>query len=213
MNTKILAGLNVVLLIAVIILFVMVFQLKSANSGNSNNGGAVAINNNHNANSSADPKIKIAYFELDSLSNNYTYYKNVRKALSAKESQIGSQLTSLKNNIINKMQYYQEKGPSMSQTEQVAAQQDMQKMQESYGIKEQELTKQFHDETNKKLLDVKSRIQNFLKVYAKEKGYAYVVATSEDDNIFYYKDSVRNITSELVNGLNKTEKPADKTDK
>lgn len=211
MNNKLLLGLNVVLVIAVIILFVIVFQLKSSLAIGNASGGNVAVSNKPNHD--GDPKIKIAYFELDSLSNNYTYYKNIRKSLSSKENQINSQLTSLKNAVINKAQYYQEKGPNMNQNEQIAAQQDMQKLQQNYAMKEQELTQQFHDETNKKLLDVRTRIQNFLKSFAKEKGYAYVVATSEDDNIFYYKDSVRNITAELVNGLNTLDKAADKTSK
>lgn len=212
MNNKLLLGLNVVLVIAVIILFVIVFQLKSSLTAESVSGGNVAVSNKPSGHD-GDPKIKIAYFELDSLSNNYTYYKNIRKSLSSKENQINSQLTSLKNAVINKAQYYQEKGPNMNQNEQIAAQQDMQKLQQNYAMKEQELTQQFHDETNKKLLDVRTRIQNFLKSFAKEKGYAYVVATSEDDNIFYYKDSVRNITAELVNGLNTLDKAADKTSK
>lgn len=212
MNNKILIGLNIVLLIAVIVLFAIVFQLKSS-IGGQGSANTVAANAGNNNLKESDPKIKIAYFELDSLSNNYLYYKNIRKALSSRESQINAQLTTLKNNIINKAQYYQEKGASMNQNEQMAAQQDMQKLQQNYGMKEQELTQQFHDETNKKLLDVRTRIMNFLKNYAKEKGYAYVVATSEDDNIFYYKDSLRNITPELVNGLNSLDKTADKSDK
>lgn len=202
---------NVVLLIAVLVLFVMVFQMKS--SSVFKNGNITSSAQSPNTANESSSKIKIAYFELDSLSNNYTYYKNIRKSLSNKENQINSQLTSLKNAIINKGQYYQEKGASMNQNEQIAAQQDMQKMQQNYAMKEQELTQQFHDETNKKLLDVRTRIQNFLKIYAKEKGYAYVVATSEDDNIFYYKDSIRNITPELVNGLNAEDKTSGKGNK
>jgi len=209
MNNKFLLGFNIVLLIAVIVLFAMVFQLKTPSTSVATNTND-AVPNVANA-KDGDPKIKIAYFEMDSLSNNYTYYKNVRKSLSNKENQINSQLTALKNNIINKAQYYQEKGATMNQNEQIAAQQDMQKLQQNYAMKEQELTQQFHDETNKKLLDVRTRIQNFLKGFAKEKGYAYVVATSEDDNIFYFKDSLRNITPELVNGLNNLDKTTDKS--
>ncbi len=206
-----LLGFNVVLLIAVIILFTLVFQLKSSLSGGAPSSGSSLSTPNHDHNKDGESnKIKIAYFEMDSLSNNYTYYKNIRKQLSSRENQVQAQLTTLKNNIINKAQYYNEKGPNMNQNEQVAAQQEMQKMQQNYAMKEQELTQQFHDETNKKLLDVRTRIQNFLKDFAKQKGYAYVVATAEDDNIFYYKDSVRNITPELVNGLNSLDKEVKK---
>lgn len=211
MNNKILIGLNAVLLIAVIVLFTLFFQMKSSLSGGGSNTGSTSSDTNNHHGNDGESKIRIAYFEMDSLSNNYIYYKNVRKQLSSRENQIQAQLTTLKNNIINKAQYYNEKGPSMNQNEQVAAQQEMQKLQQGYAMKEQELTQQFHDETNKKLLDVRTRVQNFLKNFAKQKGYAYVVATAEDDNIFYYKDSVRNITPELVNGLNNLDKTTDKS--
>ncbi|MFT4204956.1 MAG: OmpH family outer membrane protein [Chitinophagaceae bacterium] len=210
MNNKILLTLNIVLLIAVIVLFTLVFQLKSAVGTSPKDGKDIAKSEGPAHANDADTKIKIAYFELDSLSNNYTYYKNIRKSLSNRENQIQSQLTTLRNNMINKAQYYQEKGANMTQNEQIAAQQDMQKLQQNYQMKEQELTQQFHDETNKKLLDVRTRIMKFLDGFARERGYAYVVATSEDDNIFYFKDSLRNITPELVNGLNSIDKAAEK---
>jgi len=49
---------------------------------------------------------------------------------------------------------------------------------------------------------VKVKIQQFLKDYCKDKGYAYVLGTKEYDDFLYYKDTIRNITSDLIKGLN-----------
>ena len=53
----------------------------------------------------------------------------------------------------------------------------------------------------RKLLEVKTRIQQFLRNYCKDKGYAYVFASDENDYL-YYKDTVRNITPDIVRLLN-----------
>jgi outer membrane protein len=52
-----------------------------------------------------------------------------------------------------------------------------------------------------KLQGVKMKIQDYLKVYCASKGYAYVFASSKDDDI-YYKDTIRNITDSIIIGLN-----------
>ena len=49
-----------------------------------------------------------------------------------------------------------------------------------------------------KMLDLKNKIQDFLKTYSIQKGYAYVFATSSDDNVIYFKDSLRNITTDIL---------------
>ena len=46
------------------------------------------------------------------------------------------------------------------------------------------------------------KIQDFLKNYCSaDKGYAYVFASNDQDYL-YYKDSIRNITPDVLTGLN-----------
>jgi outer membrane protein len=75
------------------------------------------------------------------------------------------------------------------------------KLNSEYQQKEHDFDQDMQAEQLHKLQQVKTRIQNFLKTYCKNKGYAYVFATDEYDNI-YYKDTICNITSELVQLLN-----------
>lgn len=204
MNNKVLIGFNVVLALAVVFLFFLYSKVKPGAAADT----SIATENakdGADVSDSKDPKFKIAYFELDTLQNNYTYAIKMRKSLSAKQNQIESQLKDMKSSIMAKGQAYYKKGPTMTQQEQVDASNEMNKLQQDYGMKEQQLGQQFQEETRRKLVEMRTRIQNFLKGYAKARGYAFVLATSEDDNIFYYKDSLRNVTTDIVNGLNKLE--------
>jgi len=48
--------------------------------------------------------------------------------------------------------------------------------------------------------DANKKIMEYLKEFNKDKGFNYIIA--DQANVFYYKDSLYNITQELVKGLN-----------
>jgi outer membrane protein len=52
----------------------------------------------------------------------------------------------------------------------------------------------------RKMRDVKSRIEDYLKEYNAQKGYSYIVAY--EPGLFYYKDTAYNITPDIIKGLN-----------
>jgi len=79
------------------------------------------------------------------------------------------------------------------------------KLQEDYQQTGQTLSNDMNAETAEKLQMVKKKIQDYLKGYCSAKGFAYVFATSESDFI-YYKDTVRNITPDIIQGLNEAYK-------
>lgn len=204
MWNKFLVGFNIVLLVVVVVfLFLLCKQNKNVASSN----GSIRSNdnaaNNETTNGSRS-KYKIAYFESDSIYENYSYYKSVRKALTAREGQIQSTLQNLREKFTAKMKEYREKGPNLTQNEQMEYEKSLGQMQAQFDSKQKDLAQQFQDEQNRRLLDVRDRIQQFLKIYARKEGYTFVFSTGTDsqgDNI-YYKDSTHNITKELLIGLN-----------
>ena len=62
------------------------------------------------------------------------------------------------------------------------------------------MDQEMQDESLKKLQDVKKKIEDYLKDYNKDKGYSYIFAGSPD--LIYYKDTVYNITGDMLKGLN-----------
>jgi outer membrane protein len=153
------------------------------------------------ANAAAANSFKIAYFELDTLENSYEFYKEVRTFLTTKQDQMNAQLNKLRDNYMNKVNEFKNRGPNLSQTEQSEFTQQLAKMENDYRDQEQGLGQDMQATTMQKLQEVKNKIEEFLKNYCRSKGYAYVFASSENDYL-YYKDTIRNITSDVVRLLN-----------
>jgi outer membrane protein len=80
-------------------------------------------------------------------------------------------------------------------------QQELEQLQKTYQGKEQMMAQEMQDESFKKLQDVKKKIEEYLKEYNKDKGFAYVFSSAPE--FMYLKDSAYNITEDLVKGLNK----------
>jgi outer membrane protein len=191
MYGKISLVLNVILVIAIGILFYLVLGKKSNNfSGFSGTKDSLT-------------KVpgKLAYFELDSLENNYEYYKTVRKAFLEKDSIAQTNIAAMKKDFQNKVDDANKRGATMSQAEQLSLSKELGNMQNAIMEKQQQIEEDLSSERIRMLEDVKVRIQEFLKIYAKEKGYSFVLSASREDNIFY-KDTARNITQELIYYLN-----------
>ncbi|HVX28230.1 MAG TPA: OmpH family outer membrane protein [Parafilimonas sp.] len=146
--------------------------------------------------------IKLAYFDMDTLEKYYAYAKETRDYLSSRKDGMDAKLDKIKSDYTSKVNDYQKRGASMSQTEQTQMQEDLARLQNTYDQQYQSLNQQFQGEYMQKMLDLKNKIQDFLKTYSTQKGFAYVFATSSDDNVIYFKDSLRDITNDIVAKLN-----------
>jgi outer membrane protein len=151
---------------------------------------------------SSKTSFRIAYFDLDTLEKYYVYAKETRDYLKDKNDAMESKLNNIRQQYTSKVNDYNKRGATLSQTEQSQMQEDLQRLDSYYSQQQQSLGQDFQGEYMQKMLDLKTKIQNFLKAYSAQKGYEYVFATSSDDNVIYYKDSVRNITKDVVDKLN-----------
>jgi outer membrane protein len=60
------------------------------------------------------------------------------------------------------------------------------------------------DEQMKRGQDIRKKIEEFLKEYNKDKGYADIFSNSQ--GLMYYKDTAYNITNDMIKGLNESYK-------
>ena len=150
----------------------------------------------------------IAYFEMDSIQNQYELYKDVIKELTKKEQDVRNVLAQKKNANSSVQRKYQEKFKDLKQNniteaDQAAAMQATQHLQEldkTYQQEEQQLANQLSDETRTKLGEVKKKIEDFLKEYNKNNVYSFIISNSNE--LIYYKDTTYNITNDVIKGLN-----------
>jgi outer membrane protein len=185
---KSLLGFNIVLAVAIAVLFY--FQFASKNN-------VVSAANSFHQNENG---FKIAYFEMDSVENHYEYLKDVRNTLRQMEQQKSSELAELRNQNKAKLQAYQKKGSNMTQEEIARANDELMRLENELKTQEQIKMGELQDESIKKMQQAKMKIEDFLKLYNKDKNYAYILSSSS--NIIYYKDTTYNITADLITGLN-----------
>ena len=176
---------NGVLAVAVIVLYVLHFSSNSApiKSSAATAGGT-----------------KVAYFEIDSIQNNYELFKEVKSALQVKDMENAKQLNGLKNAFSQKYQDLQKNGQYLSQAEVGARQQELAQLEKNYTSREQQLSQELQEESFKRLQEVKKNIEAFLAKYNKNKEFAYIFSSNPD--LMYYKDTAYDITSDIVKGLN-----------
>lgn len=190
--------LNIVLLIAVVVLFYLHFSSPSSSKQTTINKALVPED------TSAPGAFKIAYFEMDSIENNYEYLKDVRNELKTKEQQLTLQLNQMKNSYMGKVNKFQHEAQTLTQEKQGAIQQELLQEQKIIQNKEQAVGHDLQDASFKKMQEVNKTIEDFLKEYNKDKQYSYILAYQP--GTIYYKDARYDITASVLDGLNKNYK-------
>jgi outer membrane protein len=144
----------------------------------------------------------IAYFEMDSVEANFDMVKDVKAELSKKEDAINTELENLSKKFQQRYNYFQNKaqGGTLTQTESEAASQELKNMDDQIKNRKEALNQEYGDFASKKMKDIKTRIEEFVKEYNQTKNYSYIVA--EEPGFFYYKDTIYNITGDVIRGLN-----------
>lgn len=143
----------------------------------------------------------IAYFDIDSLQEKYEYFKDVSDKIKAREATVTSQLNSLQDSYQKRLKVLQEKGPTMTQAEGEAAQREYAEMQQKYQQRQMAMEQDLKKQQIDLMTDVRNKIENYLKEYNREKGYAFILSY-EPGFMLYYRDSLYDITNDVIQGLN-----------
>ncbi len=143
---------------------------------------------------------KIAYFEMDSLEASFSMVKDVKSELARREEAINSELARLDKSYREKANMYQSQAATMSQVQSEMATRDMMQLQQTMQTRKASLDQEYQDFYMRKMRDVKTKIEDFLKNYNAQKGYSYIFAY--EPGLFYYRDTAYNITADVIKGLN-----------
>jgi outer membrane protein len=151
--------------------------------------------------STGSNNFRIAYFDIDSLQEKYEYFKDVSGQMKQKEANLTLQMDALQNGYQKRLKELQEKGPTMTQSEGEAAQREVAQMQQKFQQRQMSMEQDLKKHQVDLMTDVRNKIENYLKEYNKEKGYAFILSY-EPGFMLYYRDSVYDITNDVIQGLN-----------
>jgi outer membrane protein len=152
----------------------------------------------------ANTNFRIAYFDMDSIENNYQYFKDALNAIKSKEESLNNELLIMDRSYKKKIQEWQQKGNTMSQSETEAANREYQQMQQEMTNRRTEMQQTMENLKNDEMSKIRKRLENFLKEYNKENRYNFIFSYTPE--FMFYKDSLCNITVDVVKGLNESYK-------
>ncbi len=153
----------------------------------------------------ANAGLKIAFVQLDTLTNQYQYFIDLNDAFSKKQANAESTINQKRNSFANQVQEFQRKASSNQYTqeqfnnEQARLAKLEQDVQELTG----RLSASLQEEQAKELQNITDTIQHFMSSYAKEKGYDYILCKSSGIDQVLYADPAYDVTDEIVKALNK----------
>jgi outer membrane protein len=192
---NILLPLNILLLLAVAVLFYLHFS--QGKPGTSLPKAAVASDS-----SKASSSIKIAYVDLDSIQEKYDYYKEKMNDFERKKENADRDLNNAFQKIENERVAFVQKGQSITQVEAENFQREYTRKMQNLENQKRNLENSIQQEGVKTMEELKKKINEFLDQYNQSRGYAYIFSYSSNINMLFYKDTALNITDEVTQGLN-----------
>ena len=183
--------LNVVLLVAVVILYVLHFSGPGKVESRSSGSDTSAVD------------LKVAYINSDSVLKYYDYLKVNRDQLEAKTKKMDQDLRNRTVGLQNEITAYQRNVSGMTLGQARAAEEDLGKKQQNLQLYQQSLQQQLMQEEAKLNKELYERITGFLKEYGQEKGLQVVLKFDPTSDVLYGGESL-DITQDVIKGLNES---------
>ena len=144
----------------------------------------------------------IAYVDLDSLNNNVNFIKLRKKELEVEQNNIANEYESAYRDMENEKNNFLKRGNAITQKEAEDFQAKLIQRQQQIESTKQSKAQNLAQKGAKIMEDLQAKMKGFLSEYNKDKKYTYILATGTGLDYLFYKDSSRNITTEVVKGLN-----------
>lgn len=160
-------------------------------------------------NAAVNSGFRMAYFDMDSVEANFEKVKTAKAEIQKMENSITAELEGMTRKL--QQEYMRLRGEAdagkMSPAEQDAAAQKIKNMDDEVKNKKAVRDQEFQEFVMRTNKEMRTTVADFLKEYNKAHGYSYIIVN--EPGIFYYRDTVYNITADVVKGLNEYTKKKD----
>jgi outer membrane protein len=181
--------LNVVLFIAVLVLFFLHFSTHS----NTEEEPATT--------QSASFPLNIAYINSDTLLKNYEFSKVAADELEGKKDELQAEYENRARGLQTEIQNFQRNAQNMTIAQARAIEEDLTKKQQNLLRYQETLTQTLMQEEAKVSNDLYDKVANYLRDYGKAHNFQLVLTYQKGSGVLYANDSL-NITEEVISGLN-----------
>jgi outer membrane protein len=149
---------------------------------------------------------KIVYVNSDSLLNKYQYFKDLQAKMSAKGKVAEADMRAKGQAFQRDMQQYQSQASTMTGEERAKTEERLARKQQELQAYQQNAGAAFQNEQAKENEKLYDKVADYLKGYAKEKGYKMVLKYQKGVGDILFADDKLDVTSEVIKGLNEAYK-------
>ena len=193
---KISLGINAVLLICVIILFVKMPSGDVAVTGESDGADSVPTF----VSASADGQMKIGFFNTDSLNSNLAFVKELEKEIEQANKDAEDKMLRKQREIDAWNKKWEAKGNLLS-TEQEQYMREAQEMQNDAMMFEQQVQMELAQQQERLMMGHVTRVSNFTKMLAEREGFDMILSYQLGQNLVYVNPTM-DCTAALAKLLN-----------
>ncbi|UPL49704.1 OmpH family outer membrane protein [Hymenobacter sublimis] len=201
---------NVVLALAVAVLFYLHFASKPAAAGKKpvavvatptdTTSAATVTDEPADVVAVADTN-KVAYVESGKLLDGYQGMKDARKSFETKARRWEAQNQTLVRGFQTAVQQYQQKAEGMTQEQRASTEQQLQGRQVQVAQEQEKLQRQAQEEEAKMTQQVLERINKQVEKYGKQNGYRLILIAAPSGTIAYGREDL-DITAPVLKHLN-----------
>jgi outer membrane protein len=145
---------------------------------------------------------EIVYVNSDSLLTNYDYYKDVRDKFQEKSKKAQADLTAKGTAFQREVAAYQQGAAGLSAEQRANTEERLARKQQELATYNQNAGNALANEEATENDKLYNKVSDYLKVYAKSKGYKIVLTYSKSNPAVLYADESLDVTKAVVNGLN-----------
>ncbi len=149
---------------------------------------------------------KIAYVDVEEIMKEYKGTKEVEALMKEKSEKLKAELDSLVIGWETRAREYQQKAQKMSAKNRAEREQVLMQEQQAIGQRQQAVQQQVQAEGQESLKALSKEINDFVKNYAKEKEYNFILGTSGTNGTVMYGEEKADITDDVLVQLNKSYK-------
>lgn len=181
--------LNIVLVVAVGILFYLHFDSKNS------------VKEEPVADEAAVTELKIAYINADTVLQHYDFFKQKQTELEAKQKKLDQDYRNRAQALQNEVNNYQQTVANLTIGQAKALEEDLMKKQQNLRMYQESLTQELMKEEAKINQELYTKVTSYIKEYSKDNNIEVVVKYNQGSDILYAGEAM-DITSNIIDGLN-----------
>ncbi len=145
---------------------------------------------------------KIVYVNSDSLLTKYEYFKDLKTKMEAKGKNAEADLLAKQQAFQREVQQYQAQQNTLAADQRAATEQRLSRKQQELQAYQQNAGSALQNEQAKEQEVLYDKVAEYLKTYAKTKGYKMVLTYSKGNSAILFADESLDVTSAVIVGLN-----------